>query len=185
MFNPDKAQRGDILQYRSANKDVVGGAIGFFSNLFGRKSDYVHTAYYLGANRVLQSSMEVDKLMYIRGAKESGVHIAYLDANDWKLIDVYRVGLTVAWQHTIEQFLYAQLYKGYDAPAFPSAFVRSVLGFFSEDRPLLNDNMKWFCSELIAVAFDKACIRLVPGIHPRSVIPADIGSSRCIAERVC
>lgn len=178
---------GDILLYKPERNDFIGGMINFFSNLFGRKSDYVHCSFYFGRGLVIHSHLNVDKNNRIEGAMKSGVHSSMIPGSDRPLIDVYRIpGLTDSGKKTIIAFLQNQLGKNYDAPSFPSAFIRSVLGkdFISSGEPIFNDRNAWYCSELLAVAAKNAGITLVPGIHPLNVIPADLGSFRSILTKI-
>ena len=181
------AQPGDILLYRSESKDLIGGLINFFSNLFGKKSNYVHCSFYLGRGQVIHSHLNVDPETWLEGAKKSGVHRSLIPGSDKELIDVFRIPfISLYSKDKIIEFLYQQFGKDYDAPAFPSAFIRSVMGrgAFSDDPPIFNNREAWYCSELLTAAAKMAGITLVPGIHPLSVIPADLGSDRSILKKI-
>ena len=195
MFSIMKAQPGDVLAYRSKG-DIVGNGIALFSNLgrlFSHGGKYVHTAMYIGSGRVIHSHLNVDKNLWIAGAKETGVHIAMIDPKEHDIIDIYR--LPHELRHTQQQALirWARKHLGakYDLAAFPSSFIRSVIARifgwrnFSKERPILNDPKRWFCSEFVACAYSEALnIDLVPSIHPMSQTPSDIVSNKSILKRV-
>jgi len=195
MFNEATAQKGDILLYRSES-GLVGGLISFFSNL-GRKvkygGQYVHTACYVGGGRVIHSHLEVDQTTWIQGAKETGVHKARIPQYEYDFIDVYRVPtpLTYNEQMKLISWLNTKLGKKYDLAAFPASFVRSVLARlfgwsnFRKDRPILNDDDRWFCSELVSMAYQEALgIQINPAIHPMSQTPSDLAGTNSILIKI-
>ena len=195
MFSELRAMPGDVLLYRNPG-DTAGNLISFFSNLgqlISQGGKYVHSAVYIGSGRVLHSHLRVDKDTYISGAKETGVHIARIPEKDHKQIDIYRLPyeLTEQQQQRLIDWYRLQLGKKYDLAAFPSSFFRSVIARifgwknFSDARPLLNDPNRWFCSELVSSGFMEALdLDIVPGTHPMSQTPADLGSRGSILKRI-
>lgn len=195
MFDITKAEKGDVLLYRSES-GLVGGLIGFFSNL-GRKvrygGNYVHAAMYVGGNRVIHSHLEVDKKAWISGAKETGVHKAEIPQQEYDFIDIYRLPfkLTYGDEMQLINWLNKQMGKPYDLAAFPASFFRSVLARifgwknFRKGKPLLNDDDRWFCSELVSMAYlETLGIKINPKVHPQSQTPSDLASKNSILKKI-
>jgi uncharacterized protein YycO len=82
-------------------------------------------------------------------------------------IDLYRVPCTPVRQERFYSFLTSQLNKGYDYNA--------ILGFLG--RVQSQDAAKWFCSELVFTAADKAAIVLLQNIPAYKVDPGTLNLS--------
>lgn len=195
MRDPKKLMIGDVLQYRSSG-DAVGGFIAFFSNIgrmFRQGGKHIHSALYVGDGQVIHSHLKVDMHFWMEGAKETGVHRARINPDEYHLIDVYRLPYPINDNHKQRLIAEARRYLGkkYDLAAFPSAFIRSVIARifgwsnFRKGKPLFNDPDRWFCSELVSTIFYQTLrIKLNPYIHPMSQVPSDLSSKKSILVKV-
>ena len=172
MLIPELVQVGDIFSYRFKSDDLVGQAIGFFSN--GGK--YSHTS---GCSELQK---ENGLFSIIESHIDTGVVEKDLNTKWYEMIDVFRYKSPLTdleKKHLISYLRDFELGKGYDEGAFPSAFVKGVvsqifgLRILAKCPPLLNDNAHRFCTEVWEAAYWNALhIQLNPGIDYHSVNPS-------------
>lgn len=172
VFKPELIQVGDILSYRFESKDLLGNAIGFFSN--GGK--YSHTS------GISELQKENGLFSIIESHIDTGVVEKDLNPKWYDLIDVYRyyTGLSEEQKEClIKNLRDNELGKKYDLAAFPSAWAKGVFAqcfgwkHFSKIRPLLNDDKHRFCTEVWTAAYYNALkIELVPDIDYHSINPS-------------
>ncbi len=123
---------------------------------FQTRSHYSHAALRIpGTNRVIESY------------PGKGVRERELTAKDWERIHAYEViGMSPKqWVDAVE-FCQSQLGKPYDW--------RSVFKFMT--RTPAHENGKWFCSELVFRAIERAYIRLLQ-MTAEYVDPGHLGTS--------
>jgi len=194
MLKPQTAIVGDILCYRAKRDDLIGGLIGFFSDLGRKQSNIVHVGVYAGFGRVIQSHLTVDKKTYLEGQTRSGCHMATIPESDYKLIDVYRVRMLEPQERrSLIDWMKSEYTSGYDIESFSESFYRSVLGriFGWEDlgkrKPDDNSNPynRYNCAEYVASAYKESLgIDIVPRLHPYNYTPADYVGRGSILKRV-
>jgi hypothetical protein len=180
MFNPILAKKYDILVYKSGKNDFLGKVFSFFQ--FGR--DATHVAIYIGEEReddILNGSKT--KYAKFESAADRKTGKAYLDEKDFDRIIVRRVKrfLNDNDIQRMDEWIDAHTGIDYDLPAYPSMWFRSVIGGFlglkwlSGGKPILNDQSKFCCSDLVARwLYESIKLKVCPNIDENSVTPADI-----------
>lgn len=92
-------------------------------------------------------------------------------------IAVYRVPCTIDQRREFYDFMHAQIGKRYD--------YTGILGFITRARSECKE--KWFCSEVVFAAAEKAGVRLLCRIAPHQVAPGTLDTSpvlQLVGERI-
>lgn len=122
---------------------------------FFTRGDYSHSSTIMKDGSVIQSKMG------------TGVnHVPYLGYGESKgtVIDIFDVYLTTEQERLLTEFLQKQIGKKYD--------LLMVLGFvLYATRKGRAAYGKWFCSELMAAAFEKAGFPLLQRVEPWKISP--------------
>ena len=163
-----KFKRGDILCYKPEKGDWIGGAIAWFS-----KGHYAHTACYIGDGKIIESHIQ------------TGVVEKVLNPKWWPVIDVFRYpNITRTQVNKVITALKARVGKGYDLPSFGETWLGILFGWtgMRKNKPVTNNSDKYYCSELVATAYDAAGINITPNVHYMNCTPSDIGHSKVLQK---
>jgi uncharacterized protein YycO len=130
-------------------RGIISWSIRWFT-----RSQYSHAAIQVQSGQIFEAW---------QGA---GVRVTTL--RSWKDVDVFEVDVTLEQRQKIHEFLEGELGCGYD--------YWGIWGFVS--RQPRRSNKKWFCSELVAAAFEEAGISLLGNNTPSwAVSPAMLATS--------
>jgi len=165
-----KFKKGDILCYKPLKGDWLGNAIAWFS-----KGHYSHTSCYIGEGKIIESHLE------------TGVVEKVLNPKWWDAIDTFRYPkLTTKQCNTVIEELRKRIGKGYDLPSFGETWIGILFGWtgIRKNKPITNDGNKYYCSELVATAYDAAGINITPKVHYMQTTPSDIGHSTALKKVV-
>lgn len=175
MFNLMKAEVGDILQHKVMPNDFWGKVIDFFTLGGG----YSHTAIYVGDNVKAE-------------AREKGLFgVQQIKLEEIQQINIYRVkgGLTNTQKAKIQKKVMELYGTKYDYIGLLGT-LRSTVGsmlkwnWLRQSRPTLNDEDKYFCSEIASkVYIDAIGIDIVPDVSCYATTPNDITRSEAL-ERI-
>ena len=174
MFKEVLAEVGDILLYKPKRSDLFGNILAWAQ----AGGSYSHAAVYIGDGRIVESHMN------------TGVVEKDLNEKWYKDIDVYRYKghIPTPEMDRIIKWFTDHVGAGYDLPAFPSAFISSVVGKLlgwaglRKHRPVFNNPAAFFCSELVAAGYDSEKRDLCPQVHYMSCTPSDLGRSKTISR---
>jgi uncharacterized protein YycO len=173
MLNIKNIQVGDILQYKIAKNDYWGKVIDWFTLGGG----YSHTAMSVGAGMKAES-------------RAKGVFGTY-SIGDASIVDVYRLKGGLNEKQVKQILIKVELYNGckYDYAGLVGT-IRSTLGkllnakWLRQKRPYLNDEKKYFCSEIVSKIYEDAIgIDIVPEVSTYTTTPNDVGRSS-VLERI-
>ena len=166
MFKKEIVKEGDVLGWKP--NDFVGRAISFFTG------KYCHVGYYRKEDTTIEAHLNLD-----------GVKSVYIDPEDYKLIDVFRLKENIDCDiKSLSKSFDKTVGLNYDAPSFVSKFIRAVLMFRSKDKPLWNSLEYRDCAENVALCFKENGVDLTLNIHPQSVTPTQVCLSKKL-KRVC
>jgi len=168
MINKSKLCKGDILLYRPKKDDWLGNAIAWFS-----KGHYSHASCYIGDDYIIESNLQ------------TGVIKKKLNPKWFPVIDIRRYpNLTTSQCKILIKFLNTQCGKGYDLPSFGETWVGILFGWtgIRKNKPLTNNSNTYYCSELVATAYNAAGINVTPNIHFMNVAPSDLGHSKVLTK---
>ena len=163
---------GDIMQFRIAKNDFWGKVIDFFTLGGG----YSHTAMFVGVGMKAE-------------ARAGGLFGMYpISKDDFKMIDVYRVKGGLNAQQVDSLLEKVRLYNGreYDyvglIPTVMSAIGKMLnLKWLRQRRPYLNDEKKYFCSEIVAKIYMEAIdFDIAPHVGAYVTTPNDVGRSEAL-----
>ena len=175
MFKLNEAQIGDILQHKVMPNDFWGKVIDWFTLGGG----YSHTAIYVGDNVKAE-------------AREKGLFgVKVISIEEVEQINIYRVkgGLNELQKRKILQTTMDMYGAKYDYLGLIPA-VLSAVGYLlkwdwlRQRRPILNDENKYFCSEIASkIYIDAIGIDIVPEVICYITTPNDISRSN-VLERI-
>lgn len=128
--------------------------------------DYAHVSY-------VRDDLSLELQSWFRGGVQASPIIGvYFPGAD---IDLYDVALTDCQRNAVEHFINSQLGKKYDW--------RGVLHFITRRREKPKDQDRWFCSELIAAAFELAGVPLLDRVPAYKVSPGALVRSPLLHYR--
>jgi len=175
MLSLYKLNIGDLFQYKIKKDDWWGKVIDFFSLGGG----YSHTAMFVGVGMKAE-------------ARAGGVFGMYpISKDDPNMVDVYRIKGGLNEQQVAGLLEKVRLYNGreYDYVGLVGA-VRSAIGkllnanWIRQKRPYLNDDKKYFCSEIVAKIYMEAIdFDIAPHVGGYVTTPNDVGRSEAL-ERI-
>jgi len=161
-------KKGDILCYKPKKDDIIGNIISFFS-----KGNYAHTSCYIGDGKIIESHID------------TGVVEKELNPKWYPAIDIFRYQTLNTLQcNNIIKFLKYECGKGYDLPSFFETWIGILFGWtgIRKNKPLTNNPNVYYCSELVATAYNSVGIDITPNIHYMNVTPSDIGHSKVLIK---
>jgi hypothetical protein len=163
MISRGKVEQCEILKFLFIfllNSVILFMKIALFKNRsiisslikWQTRSEYSHAAILLD-----------DKL--IEAKEFDGVQVVHkLEVGKKCSVDIYEVEVSESQRTAIVDFLANQIGKGYD--------YTMVIRFLTRQQESRKSSGKWFCSELVFAAFEKAGITLLNNVEPWEVSPA-------------